>query len=118
MHTAWVAEKARLPTALPDFEDTGKDAAQALLGKACATRQIWGDAGVFLGWKKADLDAVKRAVAAGADPNKRAYYPSGKMGERRVRVRISSTLGTLTPLVETWSVLLRRGSTSSAPFPR
>ena len=82
MHTAWVAEKATLPTTVPDYTEkrwdsdkgeyvygdtyTGKDAAQALLGKACL---------------KGDLSAVKRAVAAGADPNKRAHrWDNGGMG--------------------------------------
>ena len=55
-----------LPTAVPAFKDvqgkeySGKEpgAAQALLGKACT---------------EGDLTAVKRAIAAGADPDKRAH---------------------------------------------
>ena len=67
MRAAWAAEKAALPAALPG--GGGKDAAQALLGKACA---------------EGDLGAVKRAVAAGGDPNKRAHgCNSGTVGGGR-----------------------------------
>ena len=59
MRTSWVAEKAALPAKLRG----GIRAAQALLGKAC--------------WE-GDLGAVKRAVAAGADPNAQVYN-EGKM---------------------------------------
>ena len=59
----------------------GKDAAQALLGKACY---------------EGDLGAVKRAVAAGADPNKRAHkYDTGAMGGTDTAVIVAARKGKL-----------------------
>ena len=50
---------AKAITLVESQRNADRDAAQALLGKAC---------------NEGNLDAVKRAVAAGADPNKRARY--------------------------------------------
>ena len=73
---------------MPDFTPgtktySGADAAQALLGKACA---------------RGDLGAAKRAVAAGADPNQRAHKSDGSMGGSFTAVLVAACNGNVREL--------------------